>query len=164
MKSRNNSKNSQDINSEIWNLISSVHHSVFLIRQQELKQHRIHIRQLYVLRAIRDLGPEVTLSDISKRVERQPHVISRQTILMEKEGLIKRLRNTPKSNVLNLKITPKGLRIIEGAKKSESIEAIFSPLTDEERQNIKLSLKKILMNVKRYASTNIKDDVDVWLA
>ena len=118
-------KDKHDYNSETWNLISSIHHSLFFVRQQELKQHHIPIRQLFVLRAIRDLGPNVTLSDIAKRVERQPHVISRQTILMEKDGLIKRQRNTPKSNLLNFKITPKGLRVVEGAKKSGAIDAIF---------------------------------------
>jgi len=156
-------ENLPDKNYEIWNMIGSVHHSVSVIRQQELKEHRIPVRQLYVLRAIRDLGPDATLSDIAKRVERQPHVLSRQTILMEKDGLIRRERKTPKSNLLNLKITPKGLDIIQSAQKNESIEAIFSSLSDEERQQAKLILKKILINVREYASSSIKDEVDFWL-
>ena len=155
--------NISDSNSDIWNLIGSVHHSVYLIRQHELKQHRIPIRQLYVLRAIRDLGPNVSLSNIAKRVERQPHVISRQTILMEKDGLIQRKRKTPKTNIINLIITKKGLRIIEDAQKSESIDTIFSSISDAEGQQIKSGLKKILVKVKEYATSNIKDEVDLWL-
>jgi len=156
-------KNLPDYRSEIWNLIGSIHHSVSLIRQQELKQHHIPIRQLYVLRAIRDLGPNVTLSDIGKRVERQPHVLSRQTILMEKDGLIVRTRITPKSNVLNLKVTKKGLRIIEAAQKSESIDTIFSSLSKEENQLTRQALQKILIKVRQYASSNLKDEVEFWL-
>jgi DNA-binding MarR family transcriptional regulator len=148
---------------EIWNMIGSIHHSVSLIRQQELKEHRIPVRQLYVLRAIRDLGPDATLFDIAKRVERQPHVISRQTVLMEKDGLIQRKRETPKSNRLNLKLTPKGLNIIQAAQKNESIEAIFSSLSEEDRRQAKLILKKILTSVREYASSRIKDEVDFWL-
>jgi len=148
---------------EIWNMIGSVHHSVTLIRQQELKRHQIPIRQLYVLRAIRDLGSNASLSDIAKRVERQPHVISRQTILMEKDGLIKRKRNTPKTNILNLIITKKGLEIIDAAQKNESIEEIFSTLSEEERQQAKSMLRKILIKVREYASSNIKNEVDFWL-
>jgi len=92
-------------------------------------------------------------------------VISRQTILMEKDGLIKRQRNTPKTNQLNFKITPKGLRIIESAKESEAIDAIFSSLTDEEQEVMRSSLKKILINIKQFASLNIKEkeEVDFWL-
>jgi len=165
MKSTLQKKTKHDYNSETWNLISSIHHSIFFVRQQELKQHHIPIRQLFVLRAIRDLGPGVTLSDIAKRVERQPHVISRQTILMEKDGLIKRQRNTPKSNLLNFKITPKGVHIIEGANESEAIDAIFSSLTYEEQEAMRISLKKILVNIRQFASSNIKEkeEVDFWL-
>jgi DNA-binding MarR family transcriptional regulator len=165
MESPLQKKDKHDYNSETWNMISSIHHSIFFVRQQELKQHHIPIRQLFVLRAIRDLGPGVTLSDIAKRVERQPHVISRQTILMEKDGLIKRQRNTPKTNQLNFKITPKGLRIIESAQESEAIDAIFSSLTNEEQELMRLSLKKILANIRQFASLNIKEkeEVDFWL-
>jgi DNA-binding MarR family transcriptional regulator len=155
--------NISDSNSDIWNLIGSVHHSVYLIRQNELKQHHIPIRQLYVLRAIRDLGPNVSLSDIAKRVERQPHVISRQTILMEKDGLIQRKRKTPKTNIINLRITKKGLRIIDDAQKSEAIDTIFSCISAAEGQQIKSGLGKILVKVKEYAASTIKDEVDLWL-
>lgn len=148
---------------EIWDMIGSIHHSVSLIRQQELKERRIQVRQLYVLRAIRDLGPNATLFGIAKMVERQPHVISRQTVLMEKDGLIQRKRETPKSNQLNLKITPKGLHIIQAAPKNESIEAIFSSLSEEDRRQAKLILKKILISVREYASSRIKYEVDFWL-
>ena len=67
------------------------------------------------------------MADIAKRVERQPHVISRQTILMEKDGLIQRKRKTPKTNIINLRITKKGLRIIEDAQKSAVIDIYFHP-------------------------------------
>jgi len=154
-------------NSEIWNLIGSIHHSISLIRQQELKQqlkqHHIPIRQLYVLRAIRDLGPDVTLSDVAKRVERQPHVISRQTILMEKDGLIRRRRKTPKSNLLNLQITKKGLNIMEAAAESESIDVIFSSLSEKDKLLVKSALTNILIKVREFASSNIRAEVDLWL-
>jgi DNA-binding MarR family transcriptional regulator len=153
-------------NSEIWNLIGSIHHSISLIRQQELKQqlkqHHIPIRQLYVLRAIRDLGPDVTLSDVAKRVERQPHVISRQTILMEKDGL-RRRRKTPKSNLLNLQITKKGLNIMEAAAESESIDVIFSSLSEKDKLLVKSALTNILIKVREFASSNIRAEVDLWL-
>jgi len=148
-------------------LIGSIHHSISLIRQQELKQqlkqHHIPIRQLYVLRAIRDLGPDVTLSDVAKRVERQPHVISRQTILMEKDGLIRRRRKTPKSNLLNLQITKKGLNIMEAAAESESIDVIFSSLSEKDKLLVKSALTNILIKVREFASSNIRAEVDLWL-
>jgi DNA-binding MarR family transcriptional regulator len=82
---------------------------------------------------------------------------------MEKDGLIQRKRKTPKTNIINLIITKKGLRIIEDAQKSESIDTIFSSISDAEGQQIKSGLKKILVKVKEYATSNIKDEVDLWL-
>jgi len=48
------------------------------------------------------LGPKATLSEVARQVERETHVISKQAIRMEKDGLIKRTKNTPKSNLLKL--------------------------------------------------------------
>jgi len=94
--------NSTETSFELWRLIGRVNHVILLRRQRELKQHHIPVRQLHVLVTIRDLGPMATLSAVAQRVERELNVISMQTAIMEKDGLIKRIRNTPKSNLLKI--------------------------------------------------------------
>jgi len=60
-----------------------------LVRQRELSKYHIPTRQLYILKLIQELGEQATLSEIAKKVERKIDVISRQTVMMEKDGLIK---------------------------------------------------------------------------
>jgi DNA-binding MarR family transcriptional regulator len=137
-------------NFELWLLIGRVNHSVNLIRQRELNQYDIPIRQIHVLRLIQDLGQKATLSELAKQIERQPHVISRQTIAMEKDGLIKRIKIKPKSNLLRLELTEKGLEMIIVANKSNLIDQILSFLTQEQRHQMESVLNRILANVEKY--------------
>ena len=92
---------------ELWRLIGRANHSIFTHRQKELRQHHIPVPQLWVLIAIKELGATATLNEVAKAVERKPNVISLQTAIMEKDGLIKRLKNTPKSTLLKLELTRK---------------------------------------------------------
>ena len=132
----------------LWHLIGSVHHSLLLPRQKELNPYNLPARQAYVLRVIQDLGPQVTLSKLAKKVERTVHVISRQTIKMEKDGLIKRIKDTPKSNLVRIELTRQGLEMIRISRQSKSIDTIFSSLSREERQQLESILNKILVKIQ----------------
>ena len=139
-------------NFQLWLLIGKVNYSIFLARQRELNRYHIPVRQLHVLRAIHDLGSKATLSEVAGRVERETHWISRQAISMEKDGLIKRIQDTPKSRLLRLELTEKGLEMVKLVRQSEAIDAILSFLNKEDRQQIKSVLNRILVKVKEYNS------------
>jgi len=132
-------------NFELWTLIGRVNHTILQLRQQELSSYKIPVRQLYVLRIIRALGENATLSEVAKQVERETHVISKQAIRMEKDGLIKRTKNTPKSNILHLELTEKGLGMAKMSLESKSLKKLFSSLSAEERRQIESILNKILI-------------------
>ena len=70
-------------NFEQWLLIGKLSHSINLLRQRELTQFHIPVRQLHVLHLIKDLGPKATLSEVARQAERNDNVISRQTVVME---------------------------------------------------------------------------------
>ncbi len=135
-------------NFNLWLLIGQVSHSIILVRQRELSQYRIPVRQYQVLCTIQDLGSDATLSELSKQLEREVHVISRQAVRMENDGLIKRIKSNPKSNLLRLELTEKGLDMIKMGKQSKSIDTIFSSLTGEERRQMESTLNKMLNKVK----------------
>jgi len=96
-------------NFDLWTLIGRLNHTIVQLRRKELSPYQIPVRQLYVLRTIRALGANATLSEVARQVERETHVISKQAIRMEKDGLIKRTKNTPKSNLFKVGINRKGL-------------------------------------------------------
>lgn len=136
-------------NFKLWLLIGRLSHSIDLVRQRELSQYHVPIRQLHILRIIQTLGSDATLSAVAKKVEREFHVISRQTIIMEKDGLIKRIKNTPKSQLLKLELTEKGLDLINITQKSKSIDDTFSFLSQEERHMLESILTRTLINMKQ---------------
>ena len=140
-----------DSNFDLWRLITRVNHSLFLLQQREISQYHIPICQLQVLHIMQNLGSKATLSEIARQVEREIHVISRQTMRMEKDGLIRRIKDTPKSNLLRLEITEKGMEILKISEKSKSIDAIFSFLSEEDRRQIESTLIRILRQVKEYS-------------
>ena len=96
-------------NFDLWLLIGRVNHEIMLIRQKELGIHHIPVRQTLFLYTLDSLGPEATLSEVDKVMERKIGVISKQAVIMEKDGLIKRTQDTPKSNLIRLELTEKGL-------------------------------------------------------
>ena len=140
-------------NFDLWLLIGKVNHSIVLVRQRELTQYRVPVRQLLVLRTIKELGPKATLAEIARQSDRKVHVISRQAVNMEKDGFINRVKDDPKSKLLRLELTEKGLEILKISRKSKSIDTILSFLSAEERDQIESVFKKILNNAEDYKAT-----------
>jgi len=148
-----NKMNTTESSFELWRLIGRVNHSILVHRQRELRKHHIPVRQLWVLVAITELGTSATLANVAKELEREPNVISLQTVLMEKDGLIKRIKNTPKSNLLKLELTEKGRDIINASRHSEAILKILGSLPKGERQQLDSILNKVLLKSQKYHET-----------
>lgn len=136
---------------DLWLLMGKVHHSILLSRQRELREFPMHLPSTDVLYTIQALGLKATLSEVAKQVERRSHVISRQAINMEKDGLIKRIKNSSNSKLLRLELTQKGIDVVKIAGDSKSIEAIFSCLSKEERRQSEAIFNKLLIQAKEHA-------------
>jgi DNA-binding MarR family transcriptional regulator len=135
---------------DLWLAIAGIHHYAFLVRKRELSPYHIAPGQLKILQTIYDLGSRVTLSDIAKEVERKLDVISRQTAIMEKDGLITRIRDTPKSRILKIELTEKGLDLLNIGEKSKSLDEIWSFVTQEECQQVNTVLNRMLTELKKH--------------
>jgi DNA-binding MarR family transcriptional regulator len=83
-------------------------------------------------------------------VEREDHVISKQAVSMEKDGLIRRVKNTPKKNLLKLELTEKGFDVIKIARQSKSMDTIFSFMSEADRRKMESMLNAILTNLKEF--------------
>jgi len=123
-----------DLNFNIWILIADLHHKMLQVRQNEVSKYGISTRQLFILRLIDSLGPKATLSELAKKAQRKPDVVSRQAACMEKDGLIRRIKETPKSRLLTLEITDKGREMLKISKYSDGMNLALSDFTIEERQ------------------------------
>jgi DNA-binding MarR family transcriptional regulator len=141
-------------NQDLWLLMGKIHHKRILLRQRELSVYNIPTRQLYMLHLIRDLGSKTTIAEIARTVERKVDVISRQMVNMEKDGLIKRTKAVPKSRLLKIELTERGLELAKISGKSAAMDKIISVLGTEERQQLYSLLNRMLIAINEYNSEN----------
>jgi DNA-binding MarR family transcriptional regulator len=71
---------------------------------------------------------------------------------MEKDGLIKRFRDIPKSRLLRIELTEKGLDLIKIDGKSKAMDEIMSVLNAAERRQLHSLLNKILSKLNEYST------------
>jgi DNA-binding MarR family transcriptional regulator len=62
---------------------------------------------------------------------------------MEKDGLIKKVKDLDRRNLVRVALTEKGKEALRQSSKRESIHRIMSGLSQEERRQVKTSLQKL---------------------
>ena len=137
---------------QLWLLLGKIHHKRMLVRQRELSPYNITTRELRLLSIIHELGSKATLSAIAGKVERAVTVICGQTMDMEKYGLIKRIKDNPRSRVLRMELTKKGLDSIKINQKAKAMEEIMSVLNAKEQHQLHSLLEKLLVKLNEYQS------------
>jgi len=135
---------------QLWLLIDKVHHKRMLVKQRELRQYNIPIRHLRLLSIIQNLGSMATISEISKKVERTASVVDKQTINMEKYGLVKRVHVQPRSRLLRIELTEKGMALTKINGKSQAMHEILSVLDAKEQHRLHSFLDKLLVKLNEY--------------
>ena len=131
-------------------LIGKARHLMFRARQKELKPYLISPRQANVLLILNNLGNKATLTELARQTDRGLNTLSIQMSRMEKDGLVTRVRETPKSNQLRFELTEKGLNIHNQIKDIISVKDIMAVLSEKERQQLISALEKIVKKAEKY--------------
>jgi DNA-binding MarR family transcriptional regulator len=63
---------------------------------------------------------------------------------MEKQGLVKRVKDLARKNRVRVVLTAKGRRLYNQTRRLDSIRSIVSSLSDEERQQLELCLRTLV--------------------
>ena len=157
LKEDNTEKDTYNVDLTVWKAIGDLHHKMLWLRQKELSRYNITARQLHVLEVIESLGSKATISTVAKAVSRNIDVISRQTMIMEEDGLINRTKEKPKSRLLTFKLTEKSLELLKIGKHSDAMRGVLLVLTKDERRQLELILKRLSIKLNGYTSKQIKD-------
>jgi len=132
------------------NLICKTRHLLHKARQRELAPYNITPQQAHILLILHELGHKVTLTELARHVERESNSLSEQVAKMEKDGLVKKTRETPKSNKLSCVLTKKGLEICNQSQKLRVDKAIMSVVSLKERQQLMATLEKLIHEAEKY--------------
>ena len=130
---------STDQDYRLWVLLNQVRDAVLKARQKELDQYNISATQAATLLVIEAIGPKATATEISRRLFRKPHSIAGAAgtlSRMEKKGLVMRLKDLDRKNLVRVVLTEKGREAYYQSTKQESIRQIMSSLSEEERRQL----------------------------
>jgi DNA-binding MarR family transcriptional regulator len=131
-------------------LLGKARHFMFQARQKELKPYRIAPRQANTLIILYKLGKKATLVELAKNTDRGINTLSIQMSRMEKDGLVKKVRENPKSNQLRFELTEKGFNTYKKVKNVTSVKTIMSVLSEEQRQSLIAMLESIVATAEKY--------------
>jgi DNA-binding MarR family transcriptional regulator len=127
----------------IWTLIRNLSHLLGKVRDRELSQYGITVTQSGILYMIKALGERATPGNIARVLFREPTTISNTLIRMEKEDLVKRVKDSRRRSQVRITLTEKGERAYQDSTLRDSIKRIMSQLPEERCQQIKSCLGDI---------------------
>jgi len=133
---------------DLFLLMGQISHFTQLVRKRELNRHHISPQQFNVLLIVQELGSDSTMSEVAKYAGLKVNAICPQSIHMERDGLIERIKDTPKSRRLRMELTGKGRDMLKISKESKSINVLYSVLAEEELQQTYSSLIKLFSKLK----------------
>jgi len=124
-------------------------------RNKELAPYHISSNQAFLLFVIYYHGQKhpdhkITLAELAQQTDREKNTISLQMTTMEKDGLVKKIREVSKSNQLSFELTEKGLNAFHNSKHWKTDKAIMSALSKDELEVLITLLNKIIKKAEKY--------------
>ena len=125
-------------------LIGKTRQLLFRARKKELDTYHISPREAHVITCIYELGDRANLNALAERTERNLNTLSINMTKMEQAGLVKKIRDTPKSTKLRYELTQTGLNIFNDINGIKSAKKVMGALSEEERRQLITLLEKIV--------------------
>jgi DNA-binding MarR family transcriptional regulator len=139
---------------ELWVLLHQTKDAIEVAREKELRPYGISLIQSAVLFVVQAIGYRATPAEISRWLLRWHHSVSGLLNRMEKGGLVKRVKDLDKKNLVRVAITEKGREAYYQSSKRESIHRIMSSLSEEQRRQVALCLKTLRDSAIRESGLN----------
>ena len=117
-------------------LLRSTYDAINRARKKELHKYGISVSEFGVLFFIQAIGNKVTPADISRWMFREHHSVSALLNRMEKRGLITKIKDLERKNLVRVSITEKGKQVYQKSTKSNIYQRILLSLSEEKRQRL----------------------------
>ncbi len=138
-----NTKLHADKDYNLWVLLHQTRNAILRIRDKELRQYGISTREASTLFNVQAIGDTATPAEIARWAFREHHTVSALVNRMEKKGLITKTKDVDRKNIWRVSLTEKGQQAYRQSLKRESIHAVMSSLTENERQQLETYLRKV---------------------
>ncbi len=141
----------EDEDQDLWLLLTHTRYAVYRARELELQRYGTSPEQTGLLFTVQALGNKATPAEISRRMLRQPHTISALVERMVKKGLVKKVKDLDRKNLVRVEITKKGRQVYEQSAKRGPIHRIMNSLNPQEKQEFCHYLERILATARQEA-------------
>lgn len=128
---------------DLWNLLSEVRDAIVRTREMEASQFGISAPQTQVLFFVQAIDGPVTPAQLSRLLFRESQSVSGLLTRMEKQGLVKRVKDLDRRNQVRIVMTEKGRQAYNQSTQRKSIQRIMSSLSKEERRQLKSYLQTL---------------------
>lgn len=134
----------------LWFVLSRTRDAVYRTRQRDLSEGGLTAEQTLVLgiiHGLKDHGMEVksTPAEISRQMFRESQSVSELLHRMEREGLVAKVKDLDRKNMVRIEMTKKGHELFEAtlAISAASMGRIMSRLSADDREQLATLLEKI---------------------
>jgi len=141
---------------ETWILLQQAWQTMQKARDKELARRGVSLKRshiLFLITAIASAGRPVTAGEITRWTLLEKHTVFERIKRMEKDGLLNRVPGRGGRKAMELVLTEAGKQALERATKRESVTAMLSALSPQERQQLKVISRKL-----RDAAVDIIED------
>ena len=129
---------------ELWTLLHEAYDTASRVRDNELRQAGISRIQSAVLFTVKTGILPATPTALSRCLIRKPHAVSKLLDRMEKQGLIKKVRDLERKNMVRVVLTEKGKDAYHRAMENrKATNRVMSCLSQKERDNLRTYLERL---------------------
>jgi DNA-binding MarR family transcriptional regulator len=126
----------------LWVLTAQTKDALLRAREREYARYGISNERRAILFIVQDNGGHATPVQISRYLFRELHSVTELLVRMEKDGLITRYKGSGRSKI-EVKLTEKGLDVLNQSLHNETDKRVFSVLTKKQRERLALYLWKV---------------------
>ena len=122
---------------ELWVLLEQACDAMIRARENEVRKFGISMMQAAVLFIVKTIEGPATPAEISRWLFREPHTVSGILERMEKQGLVRRVKDLERKNMIRVVITEKGEEAYQRSRDLKVIRTILSSLYAEQRDRLR---------------------------
>lgn len=138
-----------DADHDLWILLTHTRYAIYRAREKELLRYGVSPEQVGVLFIIQALGSRATPSEIARSILRQPHTVSALIERMAEKGLVKKMHDLDRKNLVRVSLTEKGQKVYDISTKRGPIHRIMGSLNVTERSNLQKALEKLQAQARK---------------
>jgi len=128
---------------ELWALLEQACDATRRARDNELREFGISRMQAEILFIVKAIDGPATPAEISRWLFRKAHTVSGLLERMEKQGLVRQVKDLERKNMIRVVIAEKGEEAYQRSRELQVIRMILSCLSSEQQEDLRVYLERL---------------------